>query len=257
MELFSLTIPPLLVIAAIAAGAAAITGEEDRGTLELLFSLPISRPRIALEKFLALVVESTAPGFVVWLSLWLGARAVGMDIAATKIAAATASAVALAFAYSAIALLVGCVTGRHGLAIRLTAAAAIAAYLVNSLAPLVSALEPVQKAPPSTTTPSTSRYTQDSRPRTSCSWSRLRQPPPGLLRWRYSGASWRSSRSSWCTARVKPMQLARRERPADRHTRANPRFKTATARRPTVLAPARPRQATSRRTATGRTTDRR
>lgn len=148
MELFSLMIPLLLVIAAIAAGAAAIAGEEDRGTLELLLSLPISRSRIALEKFLALVVESTALGFVVWLSLWLGARAVGMDIAATKIAAATASAVALAVAYGAIALLVGCATGRHGLAIGLTAAAAVAAYLVNSLAPLVSALEPVQKASP-------------------------------------------------------------------------------------------------------------
>jgi ABC-2 type transport system permease protein len=51
-------------------------------------------------------------------------------------------------AYGAIALLVGCATGRRGLAIGLTAAAAVAAYLVNSLAPLVTSLESAQKLSP-------------------------------------------------------------------------------------------------------------
>ena len=74
--------------------------------------------------------------------------AVGMDIAAAKLAAATVDAVALAVAYGAIALLAGCATGRRGLAIGITAAAAVAAYLVNSLAPLVDLLDPVQKLSP-------------------------------------------------------------------------------------------------------------
>jgi len=74
--------------------------------------------------------------------------AVGMEIAAAKLAAATVDAVALAVAYGAIALLVGCATGKRGLAIGITAAAAVAAYLVNSLAPLVDLLDPVQKLSP-------------------------------------------------------------------------------------------------------------
>ncbi len=148
MELFSFMVPLLLMIAAIAAGSGAIAGEEDRGTLELLLSLPVSRPRVTVEKFLALVAESAALGFVLWLSLWIGARAVGMHLATTKIAAATASAVALAVAFGAIALLIGCATGRRGLAIGLSSAAAVAAYLVNSLAPLVTALEPIQQLSP-------------------------------------------------------------------------------------------------------------
>jgi len=148
MELFSLMVPLLLLIAAIAAGSGAVAGEEDRGTLDLLLSLPVSRPRLALEKFGALAAESVALGFVVWISLWIGAMAVGMEIAAAKLAAATADAVALAVAYGAIALLVGCATGRRGLAIGITAAAAVAAYLVNSLAPLVDLLDPVQKLSP-------------------------------------------------------------------------------------------------------------
>ena len=148
IELFSFMVPLLLLIAAIAAGSGAIAGEEDRGTLELLLSLPVSRTRVVLEKFFALAVESTGLGLVLWLSLWVGARAVGMHIAATRLAAATAGAVALAVAYGAIALLVGCATGRRGLAIGLTSAAAVAAYLVNSLAPLVTALKPAQKLSP-------------------------------------------------------------------------------------------------------------
>ena len=43
MELFSLMVPLLLLIAAIAAGSGAVAGEEDRGTLDLLLSLPVSR----------------------------------------------------------------------------------------------------------------------------------------------------------------------------------------------------------------------
>ena len=148
IELFSFMVPLLLLVAAIAAGSSAIAGEEDRGTLELLLSLPVSRPRVVLEKFSALAVESSGLGLVLWLSLWAGARAVGMHIAASKLAAATAGAVALAVAYGAIALLVGCATGRRALAIGLTAAAAVAAYLVNSLAPLVTSLESAQKLSP-------------------------------------------------------------------------------------------------------------
>jgi beta-exotoxin I transport system permease protein len=148
MELFSLVVPLLLIVAAIGAGSAAVAGEEDRGTLDLLLSLPLSRTRLALEKLAALVAESVALGLVLWLALWLGARAVGMRIGIDKLGAATASAVALAVCFGAIALLVGCATGRRGWAIGASGAAAVAAYLVNSLAPLVHALEPAQKLTP-------------------------------------------------------------------------------------------------------------
>ena len=148
IELFSLVVPLLLLVAAIGAGANAVAGEEDRGTLDLLFSLPVSRARVALEKFGALAAESVALGLVVWVSLWIGAVAVGMDISAAKLAAAVVDAVALAVAYGSIALLAGCATGRRGLAIGVASAAAVAAYLVNSLAPLVDALSPLQKLSP-------------------------------------------------------------------------------------------------------------
>ena len=45
-------------------------------------------------------------------------------------------------------VLLGAATGRRALAIGVTAAAAVAAYLVNGLAPLVDALEVPQKLSP-------------------------------------------------------------------------------------------------------------
>ena len=148
IELFSLMVPLLLMIAAIGAGAGAVAGEEERGTLEVLLANPVSRARVVLEKSAALVLEIAALGVVLWLALWIGAIAAGMDISAGRLAAATISAVLLALAYGALAMLLGAATGRRVLAIGVTAAAGVAAYLINGLAPLVHALEIPQKLSP-------------------------------------------------------------------------------------------------------------
>lgn len=147
-ELYSFMVPLLFLVAAIGHGAGAIAGEEDRGTLELLLSEPISRRRVVLEKLGALTEELLLLGAVLWVSLWVGAVAVGMEISAGHLAAATADAVLLALAYGTIALALGAGTGRRGLAIGLSAAGAVAAYLVNSLAALVDALETAQPLSP-------------------------------------------------------------------------------------------------------------
>ena len=52
VELFSMIIPALLTIAAIAYGAATLAGEQDRGTLDLVLANPVTRRRVVLEKVL-------------------------------------------------------------------------------------------------------------------------------------------------------------------------------------------------------------
>jgi len=147
-ELFSLTIPLLLLVAAIGAGARAIAGEEERGTLELLLANPLSRRRLILEKLAALAVELVVLGLVLWLALLAGVAAFDMHVSAAHLAAATGSAALLAFAFGTISLAAGAASGQRALAIGLSAAGAVAAYLVNGLAALVGFLEPVQKASP-------------------------------------------------------------------------------------------------------------
>lgn len=147
-ELFSLIVPLLLTIAAIATGAGAIAGEEERGTLDLLLSLPVSRRRVVAEKLGAMAAEIGILGLVLLVALWIGIRAVGMDIAIGKVAAASLAAGVLALGFGALALFVGAATGSRGTAIGVTAALATAAYLVNSLAALVSWLGPAQRVTP-------------------------------------------------------------------------------------------------------------
>ena len=147
-ELFSFMVPLLLLVAAIGGGAGSIAGEEERGTLDLLLSNPVSRTRVALEKLAAIVIEVAGLGLVFLIALWIGARAVAMHSGLADLGAATASAVLLALAFGAIAFMLGALSGRRVLAAGVTSAAAVAAYFVNALAPLVGTLSGVQKASP-------------------------------------------------------------------------------------------------------------
>lgn len=148
IELFSFMVPLLLIIAAVATGAGGIAGEEDRGTMELLLANPLTRRRIVLEKAGAMVVEAALLGAVLWIALTAGAAIVGMEVSAMRIAAAVTAAALLAAAFGAVALLAGAALGRRGAAIGVTAALAVAAYLVNSLAGLVDALERLRPLTP-------------------------------------------------------------------------------------------------------------
>jgi ABC-2 type transport system permease protein len=132
-ELFSFMVPLLLLVAAVGAGARAVAGEEEAGTLDLMLANPISRQRFVLEKLAALAVEIVLLSLVLWLSLLVGVELVDMKVSAVHLAAATASSALLAVAFGAIAVLVGAASGRRSLAIGIPAAGAVAAYLVSSL----------------------------------------------------------------------------------------------------------------------------
>jgi ABC-2 type transport system permease protein len=147
-EMFSFMIPLLLIIATVAAGSGAIAGEEERGTMELLLSLPITRERLAFEKLAAMIAEVVALGAVLWLALWLGAVMVDMRISGFHLAAGTAGAVLVAILFGALSMAVGAATGRRSLAIGITSALAVAAFLINVLAPLVGSLSQVRRLSP-------------------------------------------------------------------------------------------------------------
>jgi ABC-2 type transport system permease protein len=147
-ELFSLMIPLLFLVSAVGNGAGAVAGEEERGTLDLLLSNPVTRRRVALEKLGAMTLELAGLGVVLWAALWLGGLPVDLDVSAWHLAAATASAGLLALGFGAIAFMVGAATGHRAVAIGVATAGAVAAYLVNGLAGLVEVLEVPQKLSP-------------------------------------------------------------------------------------------------------------
>ena len=133
--LFGFMLPMLLLVFAIGVGASAVAGEEDRGTLELLVANPISRTRVLAEKFAALTVMAVLLGLVVLGGVLAGGPLVGLRVGVAGLVAA-------------VAMAVGAATGSRGLAVGVGAAAAVAAYLVDSLAPLADALAWLQRLSP-------------------------------------------------------------------------------------------------------------
>jgi ABC-2 type transport system permease protein len=141
-ELFSLMIPLLLLLYTIAAGARAIAGEEEAGTLDLLLSHPISRTRLTLEKAGAMALQAGALALAVFVVVTATARLVSMEIGVGRIAAACLAVYLLALGHGAVALLVGAGTGRRALAIGAAAALAVAGYMLDGLSRIVDVLVP-------------------------------------------------------------------------------------------------------------------
>lgn len=147
-ELFSMIVPLLLVIAAVAAGARAIAGEEEAGTLDLLLAMPVSRTRVVVQKLLALAGEMVLLGAVLFVVLWPATAIADMDVPVSRLAAGCVDAVLLALVFGALAVLLGAATGRRGIALGVSAAIAVLAYVVNGLAPLVGAFDAIRPASP-------------------------------------------------------------------------------------------------------------
>src|ERR1035437_5965024 len=147
-EVFSLVAPLIFLAMAIGAGAAAIAGEEERGTLDLLLSLPLTRSRCLLQKLGALVCEVLALGLVLWISLAILAPATGMHVSTLHLAAAALDLVLLTLVFGALALTIGAATGRRTLSIGLASGLAVASYVIAALAPLASWLDRVKLISP-------------------------------------------------------------------------------------------------------------
>ena len=147
-ELFSFMVPLLLVVAAIGAGARAVAGEEEQGTLELLLATPLSRRRLVAEKAGALAVELVVLSGVLFGTLAVGTRLAGMEIGVTRLAAASLSGLLLALLFGALALLAGAASGRRPLATAVPAAIAVASYFANALGLVVTGLRPLRHVSP-------------------------------------------------------------------------------------------------------------
>ena len=147
-ELFYMMAPILFLIFAVSRGSAAIAGEEQDGTLDLLLANPIPRWRVVLEKAASMLVASLALGTVFWLALAAAAAAVDMDIGYGGLASAALSCALLGMVFGALALALGCLTGRRGAAIGIATAVAVFAFFLNSLAHVVKGLEGWQKLSP-------------------------------------------------------------------------------------------------------------
>jgi ABC-2 type transport system permease protein len=148
LRLFTFIAPIIFLVYAIGRGTAAVAGEEDRGTMDVLLSHPVERWRIVVEKFTTMLFGLIVVGLALWVGLVLGALAVNVDLNISRAAQATFMVILLGMFHGALALAIGAGTGRTGLATGIAATVGIAGYFLHTLAPLVDWLEPFQVLSP-------------------------------------------------------------------------------------------------------------
>ncbi len=147
-EVFSLSAPILLSILAILWGSDLTAGEEQRMTIDVLMANPVSRRRVVLEKWAALLVGTGFAAGGLWLALVVGASLVRLHVAISDLTAAVVASWLVAMVFGTIAMAVGAATGRRGVARGIGALVAVIAYLLSSLAELVSGLQHVRPVSP-------------------------------------------------------------------------------------------------------------
>jgi ABC-2 type transport system permease protein len=147
-EVFAFTAPVLLIVLGVLWGSDAIAGEEDRHTIGLLLANPVSRRRVVLEKWLAVCSGVLGAAGVLGVALAVGGSAVGLDVPLWRLAAAVLATGLLAVVFASLALAIGAATGHRGFARGATLAAAVVAYLVSSLADVVSWMRPLRGLSP-------------------------------------------------------------------------------------------------------------
>jgi ABC-2 type transport system permease protein len=139
----------ILVLAfAIGMGAASIAGEERRGTMELQLASPLTRRRILLEAFAAMLTLIAVLGLALCVVMAAGNATIGLDLSLESIVAATTGLALTGVFFGALALALGAATGSNAIARGVPAAVAIGGILLNGLGAVVAGVAPFRYLSP-------------------------------------------------------------------------------------------------------------
>ncbi len=147
-ELFSMMFPIMLIAVALGAAAAATAGEEERGTADLLLSLPVVRGHVLTGKAIAMVLGVVVVMAAGAVTIVVGAPLVDLDVGVVEVVAASVMTALLGLLFGCVGLLLGALTGKRAAALGGGIGLAIAAFLLQVLAPMADWLEPWQKVSP-------------------------------------------------------------------------------------------------------------
>ena len=133
-QVFAQTLPTLLLIFGIGLGSRAIAGAEGDGTLELLLANPVTRRRVAIERYLTIIVQTLVLGLVTTAVVVAFAPLVQLDgLSMTNVLGACASAICFGIVHATIAFASGAATGKRGLAIATSASVGVGGFVLFGL----------------------------------------------------------------------------------------------------------------------------
>ena len=148
VELFSMVVPLVFIAVGATWGAGATADEEEKGTADLLLTLPVSWARIVLTKIMATATGLFVLAGALATAIVVGAGMVDMGLEAVNVVSACLMVCLLGCLYAGIGFLVGAMTGRRGVAIGATITLALAAFISYSLASLVDFFENINPVNP-------------------------------------------------------------------------------------------------------------
>lgn len=139
-SVFGVIVPLLATVYGVATGSRAIAGDEESGQLDLLLAHPVTRTRVALQRFAALVVGALVIAGLVWLAvLAVRGSAELTSVTAVEFLAQCLNLALLATAFGALALATGAAVGRRAVTLVISAVGAVLAYTAHTFARQIGA----------------------------------------------------------------------------------------------------------------------
>ncbi len=148
-SVYGLLVAVLLLVYAVSAGTRTIAGDEEAGTLDLIIAHPVSRTRLALQRFAAFLATVVIITVVFWLVMLALIAPAGLDgISAGQFAAMHLHLALFTAFFGALAFAVGAGTGSRPLALGVGAAVGVIGYFASGIIPQVEGLEWVENLSP-------------------------------------------------------------------------------------------------------------
>lgn len=127
----------ILASFALAGGAAAVAGEERRGTAAMLLGSPLSRTRLVAAKTLSLVALTAFGALLLWVAGVLSPRLLDVDVSGMNVEALLVHVFAISLFHGCLALAIGAWAGSTTMASGITSGVLVLSFFAVGLLPLI------------------------------------------------------------------------------------------------------------------------
>jgi len=134
LETFGLVAPLAIMVVTIAIGAKSIAGEEKDQTLGLLLGNPVSRGYVLTQKLIAMFIWGIVVAFATFAGVALANLLFNLGMDYLNILAISVQLLLLGYLFGGLAVLMGAAFGRVGLAVSVSAGAALVLQVLNGMA---------------------------------------------------------------------------------------------------------------------------
>jgi len=144
-EMYSMVLPICFIIFAVFCGANSIALEEEKRTIEILLSEPISRTKLFFEKYFSFLFNVFFIALVIWLSVSICSSLIDMNLAVSRIFAATLHLTLISGSFGVLSFTIAACTGRRSKSIIIPVILALISYITNIANNFVDGLAPINK----------------------------------------------------------------------------------------------------------------